>query len=201
MDQYVLNLINNYGYFGMFFGMVLEAVIIIIPSELILATGGILAGQGIFTFFGAFLTGLLGSVFCAIVIYGMGYYGGKEFAKKYGKYFFMKEEDLDKTDTWFEKYGLLAACIGRNIPIIRTLISLPVGVTRLSFKKFLLYTTLGSIPWTFVFVYFGFSLGKNWTILTKITSRMKVPIRILLIIFVISFIYVKVKKIIKKRKY
>ena len=58
MDQYVLNLINNYGYFGMFFGMVLEAVIIIIPSELILATGGILAGQGIFTFFGAFLTGL-----------------------------------------------------------------------------------------------------------------------------------------------
>lgn len=201
MDQYVLNLINNYGYFGMFFGMVLEAIIIIIPSELILATGGILAGQGIFTFFGAFLTGLLGSVFCAIVIYGMGYYGGKGFAKKYGKYFFMKEEDLDKTDTWFEKYGLLAACIGRNIPIIRTLISLPVGVTRLSFKKFLLYTTLGSIPWTFVFVYFGFSLGKNWTILTKITSRMKVPIRILLIIFVISFIYVKIKKIIKKRKY
>ena len=125
----------------------------------------------------------------------MGYYGGKGFAKKYGKYFFMKEEDLDKTDTWFEKYGLLAACIGRNIPIIRTLISLPVGVTRLSFKKFLLYTTLGSIPWTFVFVYFGFSLGKNWTILTKITSRMKVPIRILLIIFVISFIYVKVKKL------
>lgn len=200
MDQYVLNLINNYGYFGMFFGMVLEAVIIIIPSELILATGGILAGQGIFTFFGAFLTGLLGSVFCAIVIYGMGYYGGKGFTKKYGKYFFMKKEDLDKTDTWFEKYGLLAACIGRNIPIIRTLISLPVGVTRLSFKKFLLYTTLGSIPWTFVFVYFGFSLGKNWTILTKITSRMKVPIRILLIIFVISFIYVKLKKIIKKRK-
>lgn len=200
MDQYVLNLINNYGYFGMFLGMVLEAVIIIIPSELILATGGILAGQGIFTFFGAFLTGLLGSVFCAIVIYGMGYYGGKGFAKKYGKYFFMKEEDLDKTDTWFEKYGLLAACIGRNIPIIRTLISLPIGVTRLSFKKFIIYTTLGSIPWTFVFVYFGFSLGKNWTVLTRITSRMKGPIRILLIVLVISFIYIKVRKIIKKKK-
>lgn len=200
MDQYVLNLINNYGYFGMFLGMVLEAVIIIIPSELILATGGILAGQGIFTFFGAFLTGLIGSVFCAIVIYGMGYYGGKGFAKKYGKYFFMKEEDLDKTDTWFEKYGLLAACIGRNIPIIRTLISLPIGVTRLSFKKFIIYTTLGSIPWTFVFVYFGFSLGKNWTVLTRITSRMKGPIRILLIVLVISFIYIKVKKIIKKKK-
>lgn len=198
MDQYVLGLIDNYGYFGMFFGMVLEAVIIIIPSELILATGGILAGQGIFTFTGAFITGLLGSVFCAIVIYAMGYYGGKGFAKKYGKYFFMKEEDLDKTDTWFEKYGLLAACIGRNIPIIRTLISLPVGVTRLSFKKFVIYTILGSIPWTFVFVYFGFSLGKNWTVLEKITSKIKIPIRILLIILILSFIYKKVKEIIKK---
>lgn len=201
MVDFILDLINKYGYIGMFISMVLEAVIIVIPSEAILATGGILASKKIFTFWNAFFVGLLGSVFCAIVIYFIGYFGGRPFIKKYGKYFFMKEEDLDKTDTWFEKYGLLAACIGRNIPIIRTLISLPVGVTRLSFKKFLLYTTLGSIPWTFVFVYFGFSLGKNWTILTKITSRMKVPIRILLIIFVISFIYVKVKKIIKKRKY
>ena len=146
MDQYVLNLIDHFGYFGMFLGMILEAVIIIIPSELILATGGILAGQGMFSFLGAFLVGLFGSVFCAVIIYAMGYYGGKGFAKKYGKYFFMKEEDLDKTDTWFEKYGLIAACIGRNVPIIRTLISLPIGITRLSFKKFLLYTFIGSVP-------------------------------------------------------
>lgn len=200
MDQYVLNLINNYGYFGMFFGMVLEAVIIIIPSELILATGGILAGQGIFTFFGAFLTGLLGSVFCAIVIYGMGYYGGKGFAKKYGKYFFMKEEDLDKTDTWFEKYGLIAACIGRNVPIIRTLISLPVGITRLSFKRFLIYTLLGSIPWTFAFVYVGFTLGNNWTVLIDITSKMKTPIRILIVVLLISWLISKIIKIYKKKK-
>ena len=73
MDNFVLNLINEYGYIGMFLGMVLEAVIIIIPSELILATGGILASKNIFTFWGAFFTGLIGSVFCAIVIYFMGY--------------------------------------------------------------------------------------------------------------------------------
>ena len=72
MNNYVLNLINDYGYFGMFIGMVLEAVIIIIPSELILATGGILAGRGIFNFWLSFLVGLLGSVFCAVVIYAMG---------------------------------------------------------------------------------------------------------------------------------
>ena len=84
MADFVIHLISNYGYFGMFLGMVLEAVIIIIPSELILATGGILAGKGIFSFLGAFITGLLGSVFCAVVIYFMGYFGGKPFIKKYG---------------------------------------------------------------------------------------------------------------------
>ena len=200
MEQYVLNLIDNLGYLGMFLGMILEAVIIIIPSELILATGGILAGQGIFNFWVAFFVGLFGCVFCAVIIYAMGYYGGKGFVKKYGKYFFMKEEDLDKTDTWFEKYGLIAACIGRNVPIIRTLISLPVGITRLSFKKFLIYTLLGSVPWTFVFVYFGYALGNNWTVLTDITSKFKTPIRTLIIILVISWIFSKVQKIIKKKK-
>lgn len=196
MNNYVLNLINDYGYFGMFIGMVLEAVIIIIPSELILATGGILAGRGIFNFWLSFLVGLLGSVFCAVVIYAMGYFGGIAFVGKYGKYFFMKEEDLKKSDAWFEKYGMIASLVGRNIPIIRTLISLPIGVARLSFKKFLIYTTVGSIPWTFVFVYFGYSLGNNWTVLTNVTSKIKVPIRILLILFVVSFLY---KKIVKKK--
>ena len=194
MDQYVLNLINEFGYFGMFLGMILEAVIIIIPSELILATGGILASQNIFSFWGAFFTGLLGSVFCAVVIYAMGYFGGKEFSKKYGKYFFMKDNEVEKSNDWFNKYGLISACIGRNIPIIRTLISLPMGIKKVSFKKFLIYTTIGSIPWTFVFVYFGYSLGNNWTILNTITDRLKIPIRILIIIFVISWIYKKIKQ-------
>ena len=111
MSNFVLDLIGNFGYFGMFIGMVLEAVIIAIPSELILATGGILASKGIFTFWGAFLIGLLGSVFCAIVIYFMGYFGGRTFIKKYGKYFFMKEEDIEKSDSWFNKYGMLNSYI------------------------------------------------------------------------------------------
>lgn len=197
MSEYVINLIDSFGYFGMFLGMVLEAVIIVIPSELILATGGILAGRGIFNFWITFIIGLLGSIFCAIIIYFMGYFGGYPFVQKYGKYFFMKDDELEKSNTWFLKYGLIASLIGRNIPIIRTLISLPCGISRLSFKKFLLYTTIGSIPWTFVFVYFGYSLGSRWTVLTEITSKLKIPIRIFLILLVVSFIY---KKIFKKNK-
>lgn len=197
MSQFVLALIGNYGYLGMFLAMVLEAVIIAIPSELILATGGILASKGIFSFFGAFTTGLLGSVFCAIIIYFMGYFGGKPFVKKYGKYFFMKEEELEKSDSWFNKYGMLSALIGRNFPIVRTLISLPIGIMRLSFFKFLLYTTIGSIPWTFLFVYVGYKLGENWIILNTIVDYFKIPIRFLLIVLIIRFIY----KLAKKKRY
>ena len=194
MGNFVLDLVNQYGYLGMFLGMVLEAVIIVIPSEAILATGGILASQKIFTFWGAFLTGLIGSVFCAIVIYFMGYFGGKPFIKKYGKYFFMKEEDIEKSDSWFNKYGLIGALIGRNFPIIRTLISLPIGIMRLSFPKFIIYTTIGSIPWTLVFVYVGYTLGNGWTIADKYIGNLKVPIRILLIILISSYFYKKIKE-------
>ena len=193
MTDFVLNLIGNFGYFGMFLGMVLEAVIIAIPSELILATGGILASKGIFTFCGAFLTGLIGSVFCAIVIYLMGYFGGRPFINKYGKYFFMKEEDILKSDSWFNKYGMLSALIGRNFPIVRTLISLPIGITKQSFIKFLIYTTIGSIPWTLAFVYVGYSLGENWIILSTYVDYLKTPIRIILIFLIGLFIYKKIK--------
>jgi len=194
MADFVLNLIGSFGYFGMFLGMVLEAVIIVIPSELILATGGILAAKNIFTFWGAFFTGLIGSVFCAIVIYIMGYFGGRPFIKKYGKYFFMKEEDIEKSDSWFNKYGMLSALIGRNFPIVRTLISLPIGITRQPFIKFVIYTTIGSIPWTLAFVYVGYALGENWIILSTYIGYLKTPIRILLAFLLLRFIYKKIKK-------
>jgi len=189
-----LGLIKNYGYFGMFVGMVLEAVIIIIPSELILATGGILASKKIFTWMGAFITGLLGSVFCAIIIYGMGYFGGEPFVKKYGKYFFMKEEDLKTSDSWFKKYGLLSALIGRNFPIVRTLISLPVGIMKLPFLKFVIYTTIGSIPWTFLFVWIGYQLGENWIVVNTYIQKLKIPIQVLLLIGIVKYIAKRIKK-------
>lgn len=194
MTNYIFILINNFGYFGMFLGMVLEAVIIVIPSELILATGGILASKGIFNFWIAFLVGLLGSVFCAIVIYYMGYFGGYPFVRKYGKYFFMKEIDIEKSNNWYSKYGLIASLVGRNIPIVRTLISLPIGIARLSFPKFVIYTTIGSIPWTFIFVYVGYSLGNNWTIIKTYTDNLKIPIIVLLLVYLLSKIFIKIKK-------
>ncbi|MBR6136625.1 MAG: DedA family protein [Bacilli bacterium] len=197
MDTFILGLMDNYGYYGMFLGMVLEAVIIIIPSELILASSGILVSKKVFTFTNAFLVGLLGSVFCAIIIYLMGYFGGEVFIKKYGKYFFMKDEDISKSNTFLEKYGLISALIGRNIPIVRTLISLPIGIMRLSFIKFLIYTIIGSIPWTLLFVYLGYSLGENWVFMNTILDYLKLPIVLIIIIFLAN-IYRKKIKVLRK---
>jgi len=93
----------------------------------------------------------------------------------------------------------MSALIGRNFPIIRTLISLPIGIMRLSFTKFLIYTIIGSIPWTFIFVYVGYTLGNGWTIMNKYTGKLKIPIRILLAVLIISYFYKKIKnKYIKK---
>jgi len=112
----------------------------------------------------------------------------------------MKDDEVEKSNSWFNKYGLIAACIGRNVPIVRTLVSLPIGVARLSFKKFLFYTIIGSIPWTFVFTYFGYTLGNNWVVLKQITSRLKTPIRLLILILIISWLYKMIKKFILVRK-
>ena len=194
MGDFVFSLIQNFGYFGMFLGMILEAVIIVIPSEAILATGGILASRGVFSFFGAFLIGLVGSVFCAIVIYFMGYFGGRPFIRKFGKYFFMKEEDIERSDSWFLRYGMFGALIGRNFPIIRTLISLPIGIMRMSFFKFLIFTIIGSIPWTFLFVYLGYALGNSWIYVSAKISWLKLPIKILLVLLILFYFYKKIKK-------
>ena len=193
MENFIIEVMNDFGYIGICLLIMIENLFPPIPSELILATGGILASQGLFSFWGAFFIGLFGSVFCAVIIYLMGRLGGRPFVEKYGKYFFMKKEDIEKADEWFNKYGMLAAFIGRNFPIIRTFISLPIGMTKLSFSKFFIYTTLGSIPWTFAFVYVGYALGNNWVLLSNYTSRLKVPILILLGLLLIRWIYHKIK--------
>ncbi len=191
MSKYILNIISSFGYLGMFICMILEAVIIIIPSEVILATGGILVSKGTFSFLGAFFTGLIGSIFCAVIIYFMGYLGGRPFIEKYGKYFFMKKEDIEKSENWFKKYGMRAALFGRCLPIIRTFISLPIGMSKLNFIKFLIYTIIGSIPWTLAFVSAGFYLGENWTIVLKYVDILKIPIIIILVIFILHHILKK----------
>jgi membrane protein DedA with SNARE-associated domain len=131
----------------------------------------------------------------------MGYYGGEIFIEKYGKYFFMKKDDLLKTDSWFYKYGMISALVGRNFPIVRTLISLPIGITRQNFILFLFYTILGSIPWTLAFVSFGYLLGENWIVVNSYIEYLKIPIWIFFFYLFFKFILKMIQNNCKMVKY
>lgn len=192
--SYFIDLMGSYGYLGMILGMMLEGIIIIIPSEVILAGAGILVSQGIFTMQGAIIAGVIGSVLCASLLYGIGYFGGRPFVEKYGKYFFINATDLAKADRWFLKHGMLAALFGRCFPIIRTFISIPIGISRMDYKKFILYTTIGSIPWTATFVFIGYKFGENYEKLIKYVDYIKYPIIIILLMLASYYVYKHLKK-------
>ena len=105
-----------------------------------------------------------------------------------------KKKDIEKSDRWFEKYGMKAALIGRFFPIIRTFISLPIGISKLNFKRFVIYTTIGSIPWTIIFVLSGYYLGNNYTKISNIINIFKIPIIVLLLSLIFIYLYIKVIK-------
>lgn len=160
--QYTTNLIASGGYFFVFLAMFLEGIIFPIPSEVILAFTGFLVAKTTFSFMGAIIISALGSFLCALVYYLIGYFGFKPFILKYGKYVFLKQKDIEKTENFFTKHGSKAILISRFIPIIRQLGALPAGGAKMNFNKFSLVTILGALVWNGIFIFLGFLLGENW---------------------------------------
>jgi membrane protein DedA with SNARE-associated domain len=158
----IISVISNTGYLGVTFLMTLESAGILIPSEVIMPFSGYLAGTGGFSLWLVVFWGTVGNVFGSLVLYAVGYYGGRPFALRYGRYFFFTAEELEKSDEWFKKYGLIAVFFGRMLPVARTYISLPAGIVRMDLSKFLIYTFFGSVPWNLALAYIGFFLGENW---------------------------------------
>lgn len=159
---FITDAISRSGYFGLFFLMTGESALLPIPSEIVLPFAGFLVFSGKITFFSAVLIAILGQLFGSIISYFVGYYGGRRAVLKYGKYIHLKENRLEQVEGWFRKYGTLAIFFTRLMPIIRTVISFPAGMAKMKFSKFLFYSALGIIPWTIIFVYFGYTLGEHW---------------------------------------
>lgn len=156
--QSILNFLTGLGYFGVALGLMIE----IIPSEIVLAYAGYLVSQGHINFIGAVIAGVIGGTIAQIFIYWIGAYGGRPFLKRYGKYIFIHEKHIDIAENWFNKYGTGVIFTARFIPVVRHAISIPAGITKMSLKKFTLYTTLAIIPWSILFVYLGNQLSSNW---------------------------------------
>ncbi|MBE1581474.1 DedA family protein [Amycolatopsis roodepoortensis] len=139
-----------------------------IPSELVLPLAGFSASQGTFTLVEALVWTTFGSVAGAIIVYYLGQLLGRDRTRRWmAKIPLVKTSDFDKTEAWFQKHGTKAVFFGRMVPIFRSLISLPAGIERMPFWRFLALTTLGSLIWNTVFVLAGYGLGESWHLVEK----------------------------------
>jgi membrane protein DedA with SNARE-associated domain len=169
--------------------MIFESACIPIPSEIIMPFSGFLASTGRFTLFWVTFFGALGNLTGAVITYLIGYYGGRPFVLKYGKYFFIKEKEVHHAEKFFARWGDFAVFLARNLPIIRTFISLPAGVAEMNFWKFSIYSFLGSIPWCFALAYIGFILGNNWMIIRKYGDILDIVVAIAILFFIFKIIF------------
>ncbi len=165
ISNFAINLIGSLGYWGVFIGMTLESACIPLPSEVIMPFAGFAVFQGKMTLLGITIVGTLGNLLGSLIAYFVGFKGGRPLLEKYGKYVLISPDKLNLADTWFEKYGHEAVFISRMLPAIRTFISLPAGIAKMDLKKFIIYTFLGSLPWTFALGYIGVQLGDKWDII------------------------------------
>jgi len=164
---FLVDKIGDMGYWGIFLLMFLESTFFPFPSEVIMIPAGYLAYKGEMNLYMVVLTGILGSVAGALFNYYLAMYFGRTFLLKYGKYFFIKEETLDKLESFFQKHGELSTFNGRLIPGIRQLISLPAGLARMNMIRFSFYSALGAGIWVIVLVALGYLLGSNETLISE----------------------------------
>jgi len=150
------------GYGGIVFLMAIESACIPLPSEVIMPFAGFLVFLNRFGIWWVALAGTIGCVIGSIVAYAIGFWGGRPLVEKYGRYVLISHRDLERADNWFSSWGEITIFISRLLPIIRTFISLPAGIARMNFGRFILYTFLGSFPWCLGLAFLGAKLGENW---------------------------------------
>jgi membrane protein DedA with SNARE-associated domain len=187
----ILESLSQLGYFGIALGLMIE----IIPSEIVLGYGGYMISQGHLNFFGAVIAGTIGGTLAQLFLYWAGYYGGRPFLEKYGKYVLIKKSHIDLSEQWFEKYGAGVIFSARFIPVVRHAISIPAGIAKMSATKFTLYTVAAVIPWTILFLYLGKVLGSNWADIKEYAEPYVVPAIIgAVVLGTIYFLIKKTKK-------
>ena len=193
METIITDIMNSYGYLGIFFLIMLENVFPPIPSELILTFGGFMVISSNMTIVGVIIAATLGSIVGALILYFIGKILNKErlikiVTSKYGKLLRIKPKDIESADKWFDTKGNITVLFCRFVPIVRSLISIPAGMSEMPMFKFLVYTTIGSAVWNTALVCVGaFAGDKKDAILAFIDSASHI-ILIILIILVIGFI-------------
>ena len=167
--------------------MVLESAGIPLPSEVILPVFGLLVAQGAFAFWPGVLLMAVMQTIGSWVGYGIGYYGGRPLALRYGRWVFMDERSLNRAENWFQHWGSQTVFFGRFVPLLRTFVSWPAGFARMGGARFTVYTFLGSLPWTALLIYLGVWFGPRLATMVPTLQHYDVLIAALALLAVAAF--------------
>ncbi len=193
----LVTIISSIGYLGIFLLMILESMILPVPSELVMPFAGFLIAEGKMGFLWVIVFSTLGSLIGSLLSYYLGRIGGNKLVFKSGRYFLLNKEHLLKTEKWFSKKGGITIFIGRFIPVVRHFISIPAGIGKMNLKKFIIYTLLGAGIWNTFLTYLGFLLGKNWEKVLQYSDYVSFGILAIIILVIGYFV---LRRIGKKRK-
>ncbi len=165
MEGWITSVMSDFGYFGIFFLIMLENIFPPIPSEVILTVGGFMTTTTTMTIPGVIMASTAGSVSGAIMLYGVGLLLDVKRLEKiidnYGNWLRIKKEDIHKADKWFDRFGGWTVFFGRLVPVVRSLISIPAGMSNMKLWLFVSFTTLGTLLWNTVLVFVGEAVGDN----------------------------------------
>ena len=201
MQELMLSIMGQYGYLGVFLLIAIENIFPPIPSEVVLLFGGFMTTYTQLNVVLMVIAATLGSLFGAIVLYYIGKILNKERLKKIvsgkiGKVLRIKQEDIDKADEWFDTKGNKTVFFCRFIPIVRSLISIPAGMSEMPMVKFLIYTIAGSTVWNTVLIVIGNKVGENWVNILNIFDQYShITLIVLIIIFIVACIVFYKKKL------
>ncbi len=192
--EFLTQLLQTIGWFGVVVIMALESANIPIPSEVTMPLAGwmLIQARGLSALQAVLQGGLWGAVGCTIgsaISYALGAWGGRPLVERYGKYILVSEEDLEKADHWFARWGEWAAFISRLLPIVRTFISFPAGVVRMNFPRFIFYSFAGSFIWCGLLALGGYYFGEHWEALRAIMRPFDIPIAIAIVAGLAYYVY------------
>lgn len=185
----LVDLIFEWGYLGIFLLMTIESSFIPFPSEIVLIPAGYLASKGDMNMGMIMLSALGGSMAGAFINYFLALFLGRKILKKYGKYFFISEDALGKMDRYFQKHGHISTFIGRLVPGIRQLISIPAGLARMNLAVFSTYTALGAGIWALILVMLGYFIGENQELIEGYLKQITIGVLMALVLLASWYIY------------
>lgn len=204
LTDIISDIIVRFNYWGIFAITFIENIIAPIPSEFVFPWAGFLAYQGQLNIWLISLSGAFGSLAAALVLYYLGarFNGPKtrEFVNKYGKYLFVSYDDLEKSEQWFNKYGIWTVFLFRMVPLGRTIVSIPAGFVKMNVVTFSVLTFAGTFIWCLILTYAGYLLGENWGAVEEFSSQYQKLIVVIILLGGVAFLYFRRERIIETLK-